>query len=61
VLGIRQWFGNGFKSKNQIMEEKEAAFAAKNEKLQAWGEKPLKWDDYYSEPKPDEAKPEVKP
>jgi large subunit ribosomal protein L32 len=60
--GIRQWFSNGFKSKQQVLEEKEVAFKEMNERRKAWGDKPLQWEDYHNGPRPEEkTSPEVKP
>ncbi|SMR64314.1 unnamed protein product [Zymoseptoria tritici ST99CH_3D1] len=62
VQSIRQWFSNGFKSKKQLAEEREMEFEERNETRKLWGEKPLLWEDYYNEPRPDEdGKPQTKP
>lgn len=58
MTGIRQWFGNGFKSKQEVEADKEEQFAKWNEELRATGKKELRWEDLYDEKdtKKDEAK-----
>ncbi|KAK4610158.1 putative 54S ribosomal protein L32, mitochondrial [Fulvia fulva] len=58
VQSIRQWFGNGFKSKKVVEMEKEEQFAKWNEELRSTGKRELRWEDLYDEKdtKKDEAK-----
>ncbi|CZT25424.1 related to ribosomal protein YmL32 precursor (mitochondrial) [Ramularia collo-cygni] len=43
VLSIRQWFGNGFKSKQALQRERAEQFEIDNAKRVALGKKPMKW------------------
>ncbi|CAK4034531.1 54S ribosomal L32, mitochondrial [Lecanosticta acicola] len=57
VQSIRQWMGNGFKSKQQVELEEYDKFSRLNESRLARGLKPLKWEDLYDDKdKKDEAK-----
>lgn len=54
--GIKQWFNNGFKTKEQVQIEHEERFASENEERLERGEKALKWKDLYDKDEKKEAK-----
>ena len=41
MIGIRRWFGNGFKSQKQVEAEDAEALEARIEERRAQGKKPL--------------------
>lgn len=41
VIGIRRWFGNGFRSQKQVEEDEVSALEARIEERRAQGKKPL--------------------
>ena len=47
--GIKQWFSNGFKSKQEVEEDKQKAFEDYNESRRATGKKPVRWEVLYDE------------
>ncbi|KAM3420845.1 hypothetical protein BST61_g4085 [Cercospora zeina] len=51
VNSIKQWFANGFKSKQEMEVEKEKRFDDLNREREMMGKKPLAWDQLYDEKK----------
>ena len=49
--GIKQWFANGFKSKQEVAEDEVRKFDELNEERIARGKKPFKWEELYDEKK----------
>ncbi|KXT02691.1 hypothetical protein AC578_1136 [Pseudocercospora eumusae] len=54
VNSIKQWFANGFKSKQEVEEMERKRFEDLNESLRARGKRPLKWEHLYDEKKTDD-------
>ncbi|KAF7194675.1 putative 54S ribosomal protein L32, mitochondrial [Pseudocercospora fuligena] len=51
VNSIKQWFANGFKSKQEVEELEQKRFEELNDSLRARGRRPLNWDNLYDEKK----------
>lgn len=58
--GIKQWFRNGFKNKEEVKEMEEEKFVQLNEQRQARGMKPLKWEEFSNEKEEDDEKTKAK-
>ncbi|PPJ55656.1 hypothetical protein CBER1_05869 [Cercospora berteroae] len=53
VNSIKQWFANGFKSKQEVEVEKEKKFDELNAERELLGRKPYRWEDLYDDKKTD--------
>jgi large subunit ribosomal protein L32 len=56
--GIKMWFANGFKSKQEVEADKSQKFDELNAERVARGKRPYEWDELYDDD--DEKRPESK-